>query len=166
MTKTTAFEDIFLAADEPAWGDERAREEFYRGSTIALCATIYGCYVIAIVAAALDATAVSLLIFLLPSLTSLLLLRYCARRGIDMRSLLKGFPPQRKRIAYATTYPLVAAWLAVFLWRTLPSDSLPQSLLGAVVGGVIGAVAALAIGKLVRRRSAIHQLPEDDTFDV
>lgn len=165
MTKTTAFEDIFLAPDQPAWGDERAREEFYRGSTLALCATMYGCYVIAIVAAAVNATVVSLLIFVLPSLTSLLLVRYCARRGIDMRSLLKGFPPRRKRIAYATTYPLVVAWLVVFLWRTIPSDSLPQSLLGAVVGAVVGGLAALAIGKLVRNRSKVHQLPEDDTFD-
>ncbi|MEV5650188.1 hypothetical protein AB0L57_18230 [Nocardia sp. NPDC052254] len=165
MTKTTAFEDIFLAAEEPAWGDERAREEFYRGSTIALCATIYGCYLIAILAAALNATLVSLLIFLLPSLASLLLLRYCARRGIDMRTLLKGFPARRKRIANATTYPLVVAWLAVFLWRTLPSDSVPQSLLGAVVGGVIGAAAALAVGKLVRNRAKTQLLPEDDNFD-
>ncbi len=165
MTKTTAFEDIFLAADEPAWGDERAREEFYRGSTIALCATIYGCYAIAIVAAAMNATLVSLLIFILPSLTALLLLRYCARRGINMRALLKGFPPRRKRIAYATTYPLIAAWLAVFLWRTMPSDSRPQGLLGAVVGGVIGALVALAVGKLVRRRATAQQLPDDDVFD-
>ncbi|WP_157126261.1 hypothetical protein [Nocardia mikamii] len=165
MAKTTAFEDIFLAPDEPAWGDERAREEFYRGSTLALCATIYGCYAIAIVAAAVDAKWVSLLIFVLPSLTSLLLLRYCARRGIDMQTLLKNFPLRRKRIAYATTYPLIAAWLIVFLWRTLPSDSLPQSLLGAVVGGAIGAGVAAAIGKLFRRRSTAENLPEDDSFD-
>ncbi|MFF0455038.1 hypothetical protein [Nocardia africana] len=165
MAKTTAFEDIFLAPDEPAWGDERAREEFYRGSTIALCATMYGCYAIAIVAAAVDATLVSLLIFVLPSLTSLLLLRYCARRGIDMQTLLKGFPPRRKRIAYATTYPLIAAWLIVFLWRTLPSDSLPQSLVGAVVGGAIGAAVAAIIGTFIRRRSTAEQLPEDDSFD-
>ncbi|WP_157163383.1 hypothetical protein [Nocardia aobensis] len=165
MAKTTAFEDIFLALDEPAWGDERAREEFYRGSTMALCATIYGCYAIAIVAAAVDAKWVSLLIFVLPSLTSLLLLRYCARRGIDMQTLLKGFPLRRKRIAYATTYPLIAAWLIVFLWRTLPSDSLPQSLLGAVVGGAIGAGVAAAIGRRFRRRSAAENLPEDDSFD-
>ncbi|WP_063041216.1 hypothetical protein [Nocardia grenadensis] len=165
MARTTAFEDIFLAADEPAWGDERAREEFYRGSTLALCATIYGCYLIAIVAAILDATLVSLLIFALPGVTTLLLFRYCARRGIDMQTVLKGFPARRKRIAYATTYPLVAAWLGVYLWRTLPSDSLPQSLLGAVVGGAIGAAAAAAVGKLVRNRSHAQRPPEDDSFD-
>ncbi|NKY86375.1 hypothetical protein [Nocardia veterana] len=163
MAKTTALEDIFLAPDDPAWGDERAREEFYRGSTLALCATMYGCYVIAIIAAAVDAKLVSLLIFILPSLTSLLLLRYCARRGIDVRALVKNFPTWRKRIAYATTYPLVAIWLAVYLWRAMPSDS--QGLVGAVVGGLVGGVAAFVVGKLVRRRSALQQVPEDDCFD-
>ncbi|MEU6561979.1 hypothetical protein [Nocardia nova] len=166
MTKTTAFEDVFLAPDEPAWDDERAREEFYRGSTVALNVMMYACYVIAIVAAATDAALVSILLMVLPGLSGLVLLRYCARRGIDMRTILKGFSPQRKRIAYATTYPLIVVWLVVFLWRTLPSDSLPQSLIGAVAGAAVGAAAALAAGKLMRRRVTAGRLPEDDTFDA
>ncbi|GAA5041991.1 hypothetical protein [Nocardia callitridis] len=165
MANTTALEDTFLAADDPAWGDERAREEFYRGSTIALCATIYGCYVIAIVAAALDARPVSLLIFVLPSLTTLLLYRYCARRGIDVRALLKRFAPRRRWTAYLTTYPLIVAWLVVFLWPMVASDSLPQSLFGAVVGGAVGAAVAAGTVKLVQRRARAKDIPEDDHFD-
>lgn len=165
MAQRTALEDIFLAPDDPAWGDERAREEFYRGSTIALCATIYGCYIIAIVAAALDSTLVSFLIFVLPSVTSAMLYRYCARRGIDVRALTKHFSRRRRIIAYATTYPLAAAWLIVYLWRTLPQDSLPQSLIGAAVGGVVGGVGVLLIAKLLRRRTESQHLPEDDSFD-
>lgn len=165
MAQRTTLEDIFLAPDDPAWGDERAREEFYRGSTIALCATVYGCYIIAIVAAAMDATLVSFLIFVLPSLTTIMLYRYCSRRGIDVRALTKKFSRRRRIIAYSTTYPLVAAWLMVYLWRTLPQDSLPGSLAGAAVGAVIGGLGAALVAKLLRRRAEARHLPEDDSFE-
>ncbi|MDG3009784.1 hypothetical protein G4X40_06445 [Rhodococcus sp. D2-41] len=157
MPRMTRLEDTFLAPDDPGWGDERARDEFYRGSTMALNWMIYGAYVIAIVAAAVGNLLTSFLVFLLPTLATMTLCAYCTRRGIDVRAVSRQFAPWRRRLAYATVGPLVAVWLALFLWQTQRDSGGfdVATLAGAVVGAAVGGGAAYAAARIVRRRSAV-----------
>ena len=164
MTKLTKFEQMMLAPEDPAW-DERVRDEFYRGCAIAYTASLYGCWAVAVIAVAIDEVVSGVLIFLVPTGASLLLYRYCGRRGIDVQKLAEQFSANRRFWTYATTYPLIIAFALLVFWRIGEGrfDFDAATLAGMAVGGAVGGVIGWFALRLLRRRTSVAE--PDDTFD-
>ena len=164
MTKLTKFEQMMLAPEDPAW-DERVRDEFYRGCAIAYTVCLYGCWAVAVVAVAVNQVLSGVLTFLVPTGASLLLYRYCGRRGIDVQKLAEQFSARRRYWTYATTYPLIIAFVLLTIWRMSEGrfDFDASTLAGMAVGGAVGGVVGWFAIRLLRKRSSVDE--PDDTFD-
>ena len=163
MSAESRIEDFILAPSDPAWGDERNREEYYRAMSVGYYWAAPAALVASVIAAAEGARITSMAVLLLLLATQLAAYRYCSRHDVPLASITRAFlTPARKAVMAAILIPYLAVWCALQLDRD------PSTLAGAVVGGLVGAgiavVAVLLAARAERRREA-EAASGDDVFE-
>ncbi|CAM3525104.1 hypothetical protein ACXYTP_22940 [Tsukamurella ocularis] len=163
MSAESRVEDFILAPSDPAWGDERNREEYYRAMSVGYYWAAPAALVASLIAAAEGARITSMAVLLLLLATQLAAYRYCSRHDVPLASITRAFlTPARKAVMAAILIPYLAVWCALQLDRD------PSTLAGAVVGGLVGAgiavVAVLLAARAERRREA-EAASGDDVFE-
>ncbi|MDF0531801.1 hypothetical protein P0W64_19855 [Tsukamurella sp. 8F] len=163
MSVQTRIEEFALAPDDRRWGDERARDEYYRGAALAYWWMQYVLLIVMVVAAAQGALWTSVVVLLGVLSGQWVCQGYCRRRGIPLASLTKEFNSGGRRwIALGSVLPFLVLW-AVFVLRE--RDALDTaSLVGAVCGAIVGGLFAMGMGLWIRRREQrdIDRLAGDD----
>lgn len=167
MSVQNRIEEFALAPDDPRWGDERARDEFYRGAALAFWWMQYVVLAVMVVAAAQGALWTSALALLGLCLAQLACWSYCRRRGVAVAAVTRDFNHGGRRwIGLGTTLPFIVLWAAFVLRERGSLDA--GSVTGAVVGGVVGGLSAVGVGIWMRRseQRRIDAIDaEDDRFD-
>ncbi|KXO98843.1 Uncharacterised protein (plasmid) [Tsukamurella tyrosinosolvens] len=163
MSAESRIEDFILAPSDPAWGDERNREEYYRAMSVGYYWAAPAALVGSLIAAAEGARITSMAVLLLLLATQLATYRYCSRHDVPLASITSAFlTPKRKAVMAAILIPYLAVWCALQLDRD------PSTLAGAAVGGLLGAgIAAGAVflaARTERRRDAAAAA-DDDVFE-
>lgn len=163
MSAESRVEDFILAPSDPAWGDERNREEYYRAMSVGYYWAGPAALVASLIAAAEGARITAMAVLLLLLATQLAAYRYCSRHNVPLASITRAFlTPKRKAVMAALLIPYLAVWCALQLDRD------PSTLVGAAVGGLVGAGvvggAALLAARTERRREAAAA-DDDDVFE-
>ncbi|WP_019201680.1 hypothetical protein [Tsukamurella sp. 1534] len=169
MSVEDRVEGFILAPSDPAWGDERNRDEYYRAATIGQFWCTYAFVLVAIIAALQGAAAASLAAMILPGVITLAMFRYCRRRGVAYAQLTAAFSKgRRKLIVLATVVPLIVVWLGAMAVGADYFDTDPSSLFGAVVGAAFGigvVIGAAAWVKHREKRQDARAAEDDDVFE-
>lgn len=156
-------EDFILAPSDPAWGDERARDGYYRAMAIGYYWTAPGALVVSLIAAAEGARISALAVLWLVALTQLAAYRYCVRHDVPLASIVKAFlTRKRQAVMLAILIPYLALWCALVV------DADPSTVAGALTGGLIGAAAvggAAALAARRERRREARAAEDDDVFE-
>ena len=143
-------EEFVLAPDDPRWGDERARDEYYRGSAVGFWWALHLLLVLMVVAAAQSAMLTSWLALAGLASLNVVLRRYCRRHDVPLVALNRAFNSGARRwIAIGTTMPLILLWAALVL---IPAVRDTETLAGAVTGAIVGGAGVAGIGALLARR--------------
>ncbi len=162
-------EGFILAPSDPAWGDERNREEYYRAATIGQFWSTYAFLVVAIIAALEGAVVASFAAMFLPGVVTLAVVRYCRRRGVAYARLTGAFSRGHRRlIALGTVAPLIVLWVGALAVGSDYFDTDPSSLFGAAVGAACGIAAAFGVLAWVKNREARREAraaEDDDVFE-
>ncbi|GAA1074865.1 hypothetical protein [Tsukamurella spumae] len=170
MSADTKLEEFILAPSDPAWGDERNRDEYYRANAIGSFWSVYAFFGVAVVAAAEGAVAAALLALIAPGVIQMTAVqRYCRRHEVPLSQVLSMFNRGRRRwISLATTIPLGLAALILILLHEGGRFHDPGTLAGGLVGAVVGAGAAFVAFRVLasrERRSEERAAAEDDVFE-
>lgn len=156
-------ENFILAPSDPTWGDERNRDEYYRAMTVGYYWVAPLSLVVSLVAAAEGARITAFAVLWLVPLTQLAAYRYCVRHDVPLAEITRGFfTPKRRAVLAAILIPYLALWCALMV------DSDPETIAGAVVGGLLGAAAAAALAVLASRRERRREAAageQDDVFE-
>ncbi|CAM3756112.1 MULTISPECIES: hypothetical protein [Tsukamurella] len=156
-------EEFILAPSDPAWGDERARDEYYRAMTIGYYWTAPATLVLSLIAAAEGAKIAAVAALWLAVFTQLAAYRYCVRHDVPLGEIMKSFLTKKRMVALIA---ILIPYLA--LWCSLMVDSDPSTIAGAVVGGLVGTVIAGALGALLARQERRREAAageQDDVFE-
>ena len=164
-----ALADTVSGFDDPSMGDERQRAVILRAYTFAMQLGLYLSLLLAVWLSVVGAGQWSLLPVLFAGLSSWAAIWYCAREGVDLLALTLRVRPRRRRVVAVLMTLLVAAWAialvahvvtgtpllvtGIDLGQGAPSGS---TLGGAVVGGVVGILAVLALHRFTRSRARSH----------
>ncbi|MET9326238.1 hypothetical protein [Tsukamurella sp. NPDC003166] len=170
MSVDSRIEEFALAPSDPAWGDERNRDEFYRASALASFWSVYVFFGVAMVAAAQGAILTALIALVAPGVIQIVVVRsYCRRHGVALSRLTEMFNRGRRRwVSLLTTLPMIAVTFLLLALHLGGAADRTSTLLGALAGGAVGAaLAALGARLLLRRERRDEQLAslEDDVFD-
>ena len=163
MSVESRVEEFILAPSDPAWGDERARDEYYRAMSVGYYWTGPVALVVALVAAAEGARVAALAVLWAVVLTQLAAYRYCVRHDVPLAAITKAFFTRPRRIALVA---ILIPYLAVLCALLVDSD--PGTLAGALTGGLVGAAAMGAVAALTARRERRREAAaaeQDDVFD-
>ncbi|MDF0531802.1 hypothetical protein P0W64_19860 [Tsukamurella sp. 8F] len=164
MSAQNRIEEFALAPDDARWGDERARDEYYRGVTVAFWWMQYFIPVVMVVAAAQGAILASWLALGAYLAAGIAAWRYGRRRGIRIDPLGRELSSGHRWLALAVLVPLYLLWIVMNL---LPFD-LPESVpdvIGGLIGAVIGVTVLTVVMRRRERRDAQRLAAEDDTFE-
>ena len=102
MSAESRIEDFILAPSDPAWGDERNREEYYRAMSVGYYWAAPAALVGSLIAAAEGARITSMAVLLLLLATQLATYRYCSRHDVPLASITRAFlTPKRKAVMAA-----------------------------------------------------------------
>ncbi len=156
-------EGFILAPSDPAWGDERARDEYYRASTVGYYWMAPLALLVSLVAAVEGARVTAIAVLWIVPLTQLAAYRYCARHRVPVAEIMRAFLT-RKRMAILVA--ILAPYLA--LWCALLVDSDPSTIAGALTGGFVGAAGAAGVAFVAARRERRREAAaaaDDDVFE-
>ncbi|GAB3135432.1 hypothetical protein GCM10027289_29070 [Tsukamurella serpentis] len=169
MPVETKIEEFILAASDPAWGDERNRDEYYRAATIGQFWCTYAFLVVAIIAALQGAVLASFAAMILPGVVTVAMFRYCRRRGVAYAQLMSTFSTGRRwLVVLATAGPLILLWLGALAVGSDYFGTDPGSLAGAAAGAGVGIAAAIGVVALVKnreKRQDARAAEDDDVFE-
>ncbi|WP_018178787.1 hypothetical protein [Jongsikchunia kroppenstedtii] len=167
MSVQNRIEEFALAPNDPRWGDERARDEYYRGAALGFWWMQYVVLLVMVVAAAQGAVGASVIALVGLCFAQLVSWSYCRRRGIPIAAVTRDFNKGGRRwIGFGTTMPFIVLWLAFTLRARGSLDG--GTVAGAVVGGIVGGLFAVGVGVWMRRseqRRLDASAAEDDRFD-
>ncbi|TWS23965.1 hypothetical protein FK268_09965 [Tsukamurella sputi] len=166
MAPLTRAEQYILAPSDPAWGDERNRDEYYRASSVGFFWATYAFLAVAVLAALQGAIAAAIVAALAPGLIQMgSVQRYCARHGVAYYSIAAAFNTGRRRIVgLVTLVPLYLALAVILAAKLGVLEGDAATLAGGVVGAICGAGAAWAAYLIGKRQ---HEDPSepDDVFE-
>lgn len=163
MSIETRVEEFILAPPDPAWGDERNRDEYYRAMSVGYYWVAPGSLVVSLIAAAEGAKVTAIGALWLVVFTQLAAYRYCARHDVPLATVMKAFfTRKRQAVMVAILIPYLAVWCALLL------DSDPSTLAGALTGGLVGAAVVGGAAAVASRRERGREAAAaagDDVFD-
>lgn len=163
MSAESRIEDFILAPSDPAWGDERNREEYYRAMAVGYYWAAPAALIGSLIAAAEGARVTAMAVLLLLLATQLATYRYCSRHHVPLAQITRGFlTPKRKAAMAAILIPYLAIWCAL----TLEKDA--STIAGAAVGGLVGAgiaVGGVYLAARSERRREAEGAADDDVFE-
>ncbi|NMD55873.1 MULTISPECIES: hypothetical protein [Tsukamurella] len=163
MSAESRIEDFILAPSDPAWGDERHREEYYRAMTVGYYWAAPAALVASLIAAAEGARVTAMAVLLLLLATQLATYRYCTRHDVPLATIYRAFmTPRRKAAMAAILIPYLAIWCALQLDRDA------STIAGAAVGGLVGAGiagGAVLLATRAERRREAAAAADDDVFE-
>lgn len=169
MSIETRVEEFILAPSDPAWGDERNRDEYYRAAAIGHFWGTYAFIIVAILAAAQGAAVASFAAMLGPAAVYVPMARYSRRKGIGLAEGSGGFATRRRLvIAGVTAIPLIVLWLVALVLGCGFVDVEISTVLGSLVGAAFGGVAALVaffVVRMLERRREARAASDDDVFE-
>lgn len=163
--KVTTLEDrvegFILAPSDPAWSDERARDEYYRAAAVGYYWVAPLTLLVSLIAAAEGARITALAVLWILPVTQLAAYRYCVRRRVPIAEIMRAFAT-RKRTALlvAILIPFLALWCALMV------DADPATMAGALVGGLAGAAAAAMLARAAARKERERESGADEPDDV
>lgn len=168
--------DRIMDLDSPAYGDERERAVFMESSSFGLTTAIYVAMPAAVVAAAFGLVLLSVVLLALMLLQTGASLWYSRRRGVDITALAEHAGVRSTLVnilVSGATMVLTSAALSYLVFAGEPLLSRPSLTVtpgegfwgglveGAVVGGMIGGLAAV-IGGVHSFRRANRRRQDDD----
>lgn len=155
MSRTKKFADDVLGVSDPSLGDERERDVILRAYTLALQYGVTVLFLAALVMMAAGQSFWSIAVVILTGSTTWVAMWYARSEGVNLMEAIRLGGPRRKRLTTVLTIGYLVAWMGLYAYLLLagepliPSPREPLSTVGSdgistVIGGVVGAAAALA----------------------
>lgn len=163
--------DRVMDLDSPAWGDERERAVFMESSSFGLTTGLYAGHLGAVIASLFGLVLLPVTLLLLANLPAVATIWYAKRRNVDLQKLAEDAGARSTMLnalffGIAMVVTCAALAYTVFTGHSvLPTPSLAAAwdvgffrglAQGAVVGGTLGALAAM-VGAVLSYRRASRQ---------
>lgn len=167
--------DSISGFDDPSMGDERERDVVLHAYTFAMQIVVYVSLLFALLLAAVGVGFWSVTLILAAGIGSWSAIWYCAREHVSMTALADRAGPRRKKAAWILIPIFVLAWLGAIAFHAvtgtplLPVDLNPSNggssistVLGVVVGALVGLLAAVGIMKHSAKRAKQRDAETED----